>query len=51
MPYSKIPERIGRIREIAGNLWWSWHPSARNMFRMLAYPLWGQSGHTPSQQL
>jgi glycogen phosphorylase len=51
VPYSKIPERIGRIREIAGSLWWSWHPNARNMFRMLDYPLWSQGGHNPIQQL
>ncbi len=51
MPYQKIPERIGRIKEIAGSLWWSWHPSARNMFRILDYSLWSTSGHNPIQQL
>ncbi len=51
MPYQKIPERIGRIKDIAGSLWWSWHPSARNMFRMLDYSLWSLSGHNPIQQL
>jgi starch phosphorylase len=51
LPYAKIPERIGRIREIANNLWWSWHPVARNLFKMLDYPLWSQSGHNPILQL
>ncbi len=51
MPYVKIPERIIRIKEIAGSLWWSWHPSARNMFRMLDHSLWSLSGHNPIQQL
>jgi len=51
MPYQKIPERIGRLKEMAGSLWWSWHPSARNMFRILDYSLWSLSGHNPIQQL
>jgi starch phosphorylase len=51
VPYAKIPERISRIKEIAGSLWWSWHPSARNMFRSLDYPLWSLSVHNPLQQL
>jgi starch phosphorylase len=51
VPYVKIPDRISRIREIAGNLWWSWHPTARNMFRALDYSLWSLSVHNPLQQL
>jgi starch phosphorylase len=51
VPYIKIPEHISRIKEIAGNLWWSWHPSARTMFRTLDYSLWSQSGHNPLQEL
>jgi starch phosphorylase len=51
VPYAKIPERISRIKDIAGSLWWSWHPSARNMFRGLDYPLWSLSIHNPLQQL
>jgi glycogen phosphorylase len=33
-PY--IPERLGRLGELACNLWWSWHPEARALFFMLA---------------
>ena len=51
MTYLKIPERIGRIKELADSLWWSWHPTVRAMFRMLDYPLWALSGHNPVQQL
>jgi starch phosphorylase len=49
--YVKIPERIGRLSELAGSLWWSWHPVGRTVFRTLDYPLWRQSGHNPVQQL
>ena len=47
----KIPERISRLNELAGNLWWSWHPEGRALFRMLDYPLWRLGGHNPVQQL
>ncbi len=48
---SKIPERIGRISELAYNLWWSWHPQARDLFRALDYPIWRTSGHNPVKVL
>lgn len=46
-----IPERIGRLEELANNLWWSWHPQARDLFRALDYPLWRLGGHNPVKQL
>ena len=48
---SKIPERISRINELAYNIWWSWHPKARDLFRALDYPLWRTSGHNPVKEL
>jgi len=47
----KIPERIGRLDELANNLWWSWHDEARDLFRALDYPLWRMSGHNPVKEL
>jgi starch phosphorylase len=47
----KLPERIGRLEELAGNLWWSWHDEARELFRSLDYPLWRLTGHNPVKQL
>ena len=47
----KIPERIGRLEELANNLWWSWHPQARNIFRVLDYQQWKSSGHNPVREL
>ncbi len=46
-----LPQRIGRLDELANNLWWSWRSEARALFRMLDYPLWRLSGHNPVQQL
>jgi starch phosphorylase len=47
----KIPQRIGRIDELAHNVWWSWHPDARDLFRALNYPIWTSSGHNPVKLL
>jgi starch phosphorylase len=47
----RLPERINRLDELASNLWWSWHPQARALFRALDYPLWHLGGHNPIKQL
>lgn len=47
----KVPDKIGRITELAYNLWWSWTPEARGLFRRLDYPLWRKSLHNPVQML
>jgi starch phosphorylase len=49
--YDKIPERIGRLKELSSSLWWSWHPEGRHVFRTLDYALWRVSGHNPVRQL
>jgi starch phosphorylase len=51
MTDTKVPERIGRLQELANSLWWSWHPAGRLVFRTLDYTLWRQSEHNPVQQL
>lgn len=51
MPKPKLPERIGRLDELANNLWWSWHPRGRELFRTLDYPGWRLNGHNPVRQL
>lgn len=42
-----LPERIGRLDELALDLWWSWQYQARNVFRVLDYPLWRATAHNP----
>jgi starch phosphorylase len=46
-----IPERLQRLSELADNLWWSWHPPARNLFRAISYPLWQSTNHNPVRML
>jgi starch phosphorylase len=42
-----IPERLRRISELALDLWWTWNPQAREVFRRLDYTLWRQTAHNP----
>ncbi len=51
MGIDTLPERIGRLYELANNLWWSWHEDGRQVFRSLDYALWRTSGHNPVKQL
>lgn len=47
----RIPERIAWLRQLADNLWWSWHLPARNLFKALNGPLWKSTRHNPVQML
>jgi starch phosphorylase len=46
-----IPERLGRLTDLADNMWWSWHPLARNLFKAVNYPLWKSTRHNPVRML
>ena len=46
-----IPDRIRRLGDLADNLWWSWHPPARNLFKAISYPLWKSTRHNPLRML
>jgi starch phosphorylase len=46
-----IPERLSGLVELAFNLWWSWHPAARMVFKMLDRAGWKLSTHNPVQML
>src|SRR5256885_10293035 len=46
-----LPDRINRLEELANDLWWSWTPDARNLFRQLDYPLWRSTAHNPVRML
>jgi glycogen phosphorylase len=46
-----LPKRIDRLEELAKNLWVSWHPQGRAIFRALNYPVWRSSGHNPVREL
>ncbi len=47
----KIPEKLHRLPELANNLWWSWSPEARNLFKRMDYPLWRRTQHNPVMML
>jgi starch phosphorylase len=49
--YERMPDKIRRLPEIAYNLWWSWHPDARELFRSLDLPLWKKTEHNPVRLL
>jgi starch phosphorylase len=42
-----LPPRLRPLRELAHNLWWSWHAEAIDLFRRLDSDLWEESGHNP----
>src|SRR5262245_16684088 len=46
-----LPSRIAGLHELASNLWWSWNPSAREVFRMLDYSTWRLTDHNPLKML
>jgi starch phosphorylase len=50
-PIGKLPPRIAQLEELAYNLWWSWRREARDLFKMLDYPLWRQTSHNPVRML
>lgn len=50
-PVPKLPERIGRLGELANNLWWAWHAKAHELFRDLDYTLFRLSDHNPVKML
>lgn len=49
LPY--LPERISGLRELAYNLWWSWHPEGRELFKLLNRQGWYLSNHNPVKML
>ena len=47
VPLPPLPARISRLNDLACDLWWSWNPRAREVFRSLDYPLWRFTDHNP----
>ena len=42
-----LPPRLARLNELAYDLWWTWNPLARDVFKTLDHSLWRQTAHNP----
>jgi len=49
--FPHLPERLSGLRELAYNLWWSWHPEGRAVFKLLNRQGWHLSNHNPVKML
>ncbi|MEO7166140.1 MAG: alpha-glucan family phosphorylase [Spartobacteria bacterium] len=46
-----LPAKLEPLREMVFNLWWTWEPSARRLFRHLDPQLWNRTNHNPVRML
>jgi starch phosphorylase len=46
-PTFSLPKPIGRLGDLAYNLWWSWHPEALRLYRFIDPVLWERVLHNP----
>ena len=46
-----LPVALEPLRELSFNLWWTWEPSARRVFRQLDPELWNRTNHNPVRML
>src|SRR3954453_12048149 len=46
-----LPATLEPLRELSFNLWWTWEPAARRLFRELDRELWEQTNHNPVRML
>jgi starch phosphorylase len=44
---SEMPDTLRKLRELARNLWWSWQPDIRALFRELDPTVWSAVYHNP----
>jgi starch phosphorylase len=46
-----LPATLEPLRELSFNLWWTWEPAARRLFRELDRDLWNRTNHNPVRML
>src|SRR5690242_2410113 len=46
-----LPTALEPLREVSSNVWWTWEPSARRVFRHLDPELWDRTNHNPTRML
>lgn len=49
--FEHVPERIAGLVDLAYNLWWSWNPAVKLVFKQLNPIAWGESIHNPVRML
>src|SRR5687768_13736967 len=49
--FPDLPEPLEPLMELAGNLWWVWHPDGQELFRRLDRKLWDSVQHNPIKLL
>lgn len=43
----QLPKKIGKLSEIANNLWWSWNTEFLKLFKIIDVDLWEKSDKNP----
>src|SRR5919198_205480 len=46
-----LPATLEPLRDLSFNLWWTWEPAARRLFRELDPELWNETNHNPVRML
>jgi len=44
---SDVPDKLASLKELANNLWWSWHFEAESLFRRMDPSVWEEVHHNP----
>ncbi len=47
----RLPQALEPLRELARNLWWTWEPRARALFRQIDPEIWNRTNHSPTRTL
>ncbi len=47
--YSHLPEQLGKLDELMHNLWWTWTPKAKELFKNISPELWEKTEGNPIQ--
>jgi len=49
--FSHVPDRISGLVDLSYNLWWSWSPEAKMVFKQLNVHAWIESVHNPVKMI
>ena len=44
---SAVPEKLGFLKALSDNLWWSWNSDAESLFKSLDPSMWDEVSHNP----